>query len=409
MGKHKYDWKRVVEISRELAAQANSYVELAAAVSSRLGMAIPTKTFSDGIRRELDTGPIPYDELAMILAGEEAPNLSPLGTALLALLQRKGREQTFTLIELCEMFDRSPNSVKAAVAEVHDAGYYISLSDDLHVLMPKVIPPTGGRLPLELWIKPATIHRFGVVSDTHLASRKARLDTLNALYEIFEEEGIEVVLHAGNVIDGECKWNRHELVAHGVEGQIEFCAKHYPQIEGITTRFISADDHEGWWGKYMGFDIGRYMGMRFHELGRGDLEWIGHVERDLELNPDDPRGVLRLMHPGGGTAYAISYKPQKIAESWQGGEKPAAAIAGHYHKAAMLYPREVTFILAGTVCDQTMFMRKKPLWADVGGSIVEIHMSQLGGVARVKYEFFPFFDKGFYQKWDYASIFEWDE
>jgi len=106
-----------------------------------------------------------------------------------------------------------------------------------------------------------------------------------------------------------------------------------------------------------------------------------------------------VVHPGGGSAYAISYTDQKRTESYQGGEKPQIEIVGHYHKFNQGYPREVHTIQCGCTCDQTLFMRKKRLQAHVG--FVEVKIKQekdTGIVKRVSVEWFPYFDRGFYEK-----------
>jgi len=108
---------------------------------------------------------------------------------------------------------------------------------------------------------------------------------------------------------------------------------------------------------------------------------------------------MRVVHPGGGSAYAISYTDQKRVESYQGGEKPSIELVGHYHKYNVGYPREVTTVQAGCTCDQTLFMRKKRLQAMVGFLIVEIQQDKSDGhIDRVRHEFFPFFDRGFYER-----------
>jgi hypothetical protein len=105
---------------------------------------------------------------------------------------------------------------------------------------------------------------------------------------------------------------------------------------------------------------------------------------------------LRVVHPGGGTAYALSYTMQKLVESYQGGEKPTIILAGHYHKLDYSFPREVHAIQMGTTCDQTLFMRKKKIQAMVGGGIVEARRAKDGAINRVKVEFITFYDKSFY-------------
>jgi len=83
--------------------------------------------------------------------------------------------------------------------------------------------------------------------------------------------------------------------------------------------------------------------------------------------------ILRLSHPGGGTAYALSYKPQKYAESLSGGEKPHIVGIGHYHKVEQLFYRNIHIFQVGCWEGQTPFMRRKNLAAMLGGWILWVN------------------------------------
>ena len=85
---------------------------------------------------------------------------------------------------------------------------------------------------------------FGVSSDQHLCSKYERLDLLNDLYDRFEKAGCKYVFNAGNWVDGEATFNRYDIKVAGVNGQLEYLAKHYPQRKGITTYAVAGDDHE---------------------------------------------------------------------------------------------------------------------------------------------------------------------
>ncbi len=104
------------------------------------------------------------------------------------------------------------------------------------------------------------------------------------------------------------------------------------------------------------------------------------------------------MHPGGGAAYALSYSAQKIVESFQGGEKPSVLLYGHYHKFDWNYYREVHNIGTGCTVDQSIFMRKQKIQAHVGGLLVRLHQAPDGAINRVKVEWIPFYDRGYYSK-----------
>lgn len=240
--------------------------------------------------------------------------------------------------------------------------------------------------------------RFGVVSDNHLCNVNERLDVLNALYDIFASEGIDTIYNAGNWIDGEARFNKNELHTHGLTNQINYAVKHYPYRKGITTQFISGDDHEGWYNQREGINIGDYFQSMREQAGMFDLKHLGYMEADIELSGDGFKNHswMRIIHPGGGSAYALSYQPQKIVESYQGGEKPSILIIGHYHKIDYSFPREVHCVQPGCTEDQSLFMRKRRIQAMLGGTICEVNRASDGTINRFKPDFITFYDKKFY-------------
>jgi len=239
--------------------------------------------------------------------------------------------------------------------------------------------------------------KLGIVSDTHLGSKWERLDALNAMYDVYVEEGVRHVLHAGNIVEGDAKFNQFDVRVRGLEAQTEYCLEHYPQRPGIVTHFVTGDDHEGWWIQREGIDYGRFLESSAERGGRTDLRYIGHVEADVELKASKGSSVLKIMHPGGGSSYAVSYAPQKIVESFQGGEKPQALICGHYHKFDFGYPREVWVVQPGCFQDQSIWMRKKKLQGHLGGCLVTLNQAPTGELNRFGCEFLAFYDHGFYE------------
>jgi hypothetical protein len=135
------------------------------------------------------------------------------------------------------------------------------------------------------------------------------------------------------------------------------------------------------------------------EMGRQDLVHIGYVEADVILETAGGRSVMRLFHPRDGSAYAISYRPQKIVESYQGGMKPRVLLLGHYHKFGVTYTRDVYVVQAGCTQDQTRFMRNKAIAAHVGGCILFfVQDTENGVLTRFQVEWIPFFDREFEER-----------
>ncbi len=243
-------------------------------------------------------------------------------------------------------------------------------------------------------------HRFGVISDTHYGSKYAREDVCEALYDWFAQEGITTVYHGGNWIDGEARFNAHDLIpeAHGMQAQLDYFVEKYPTREGITTYYVTGDDHEGWYAQREGVDIGRMLADTAKRAGREDLVHLGYMEAFITHTHKKSRKTskLLLMHPGGGSAYATSYAPQKIVEAMQPGEKPGILILGHYHKLEYLNIRGVHAIQGGCTKDLDPFGRKKRLQYHIGGWIIEAWQDDGGAFSRVRCDLMQFYDRGYY-------------
>lgn len=313
----------------------------------------------------------------------------------------KRKNKAVSITELCDLFDRSPKSIEKALEELDTQGYNL-IREEGKVELSNVIQKKEAKI-LDIYDASTNYYKFGIVSDNHLGSKYSRLEVLDTLYNIFQAEGIEVVYNAGNWIDGEKRFNKHDLcVAAGMDTQINYMLEHYPNVKGITTYYIGGDDHEGWYTQDVGIDIGQHLEHMARAAGRTDLVYLGYMENDILLQAPEGHTRLRIQHPGGGSAYAISYTPQKIMESLRSSEIPDILILGHYHKASYNYIRGSHVVQAGCTQDQTPFMRKKRLAAHLGGWIIEFWTDSQGNITRFKPEFIPFFDSPYYdQHWKY--------
>ena len=306
-----------------------------------------------------------------------------------------------TVADVADKLNVPPKEVKAAVARLADAGHNVSLLHE-EVSIENVLPSGGQEIiNSEDFTTTGKWYKFGAMGDTHFYSKYARLDVAEALYDVYESEGITTVYHTGNMIEGEARFNKFDLVGpSGMGRQVEYNAKYYPRRDGITTKFITGDDHEGWYINREGVNIGRLLESAAEDEGRSDLQWIGHVEADIKFKAPKGEAWMRVSHPGGGSAYATSYTEQKLVESYQGGEKPHIQLIGHYHKLGHGYPREVHTVQTGCTQDQTPFLRKLKIQAHVGGTIIKFHQADTGEINRFSVEFVTFYDKKFYTSLD---------
>jgi biotin operon repressor len=196
-------------------------------------------------------------------------------------------------------------------------------------------PPAAGYLDgpvIEITSRKDNTFCFLASGDLHAGSKYSRYDVREDLIRRAEDRGAQAILDTGNWIDGEARFNKHDLEAVGLDAQIKMLAARHPKTK-LPVYAVAGDDHEGWYEDREGINIGWYCEKTMREAGHNWTN-LGYMEAHIRLvNANSGKTqVIAVVHPGGGSAYAMSYRPQKIIESYEGGEKPAVAVYGHYHK-----------------------------------------------------------------------------
>lgn len=308
------------------------------------------------------------------------------------------------ITEHAAMFYADPEEVEAAIDSAESQGYQAVWLGSRVYLQPNL--DILDAMTIDDKIYSGKEYKFGAIGDTHLGSKYARLDCLKEFYSICEQEEVPLIFLAGNMIEGEnprLPGQTNTLVAHGLDGQVQYFIDNYPTYDGVQTMFITGDDHEGWATQQAHINIGHYLEMAARDAGREDLKYIGHMERDVQLK--EHTAPIRVAHPGGGSAIAISYRGQKIVDGFNERDDIGMYLCGHYHKAHFLPSyRGVAVLQVGCFQDQTPFMRKKNLAAHVGGWIVTVRFhEETGAMMRIKPEFIKFFDREWYEeeRWEY--------
>jgi hypothetical protein len=158
--------------------------------------------------------------------------------------------------------------------------------------------------------------------------------------------------------------------------------KNYPYREGITTHFITGN-HDASIYKHVGYDIGQAIANM-----RPDMEYLG---KDCAVINLTPNCTLELRHPWDGTAYALSYKMQKMIEAMEADSKPNILAVGHYHKAEYLFYRNVHALQTACFQGQTPFTRGKGISVQMGGWIVTIKVDKDGYIQGFAPMFIPYY------------------
>lgn len=229
----------------------------------------------------------------------------------------------------------------------------------------------------------AKVIRFALMGDTQLGSKYAQLTYLHDFYDICEQEGITEVYHTGDITEGLKMRTGHEyeLYTISADEMREDVIANYPKRDGIKTYFITGN-HDASIYKHVGYDIGQAIANE-----RSDLVYLG---RDCAVIHLTPKCTLELRHPWDGTAYALSYKIQKMIEAMESDSKPNILAVGHYHKAEYLFYRNVHAFQTGCFQGQTPFTRGKGISVHIGGWLVSVTVDDDGRVQRIAPEFIPY-------------------
>jgi UDP-2,3-diacylglucosamine pyrophosphatase LpxH len=226
--------------------------------------------------------------------------------------------------------------------------------------------------------------RFAIMGDTQIGSKYAQLTHLHRFYDICQSEGINTVYHTGDITDGLKMRTGHEYELYEVsaDDMRDDVIANYPKRDGIKTYFITGN-HDASIYKQVGYDIGQAIARE-----RQDLIYLG---RDCAVIDLTPNCTLELRHPWDGTAYALSYKIQKMIEAMESDSKPNILAVGHYHKAEYLFYRNVHAFQTGCFQGQTPFTRGKGISIHIGGWIVTLTVDENGTVQRIAPEFIPYY------------------
>ena len=227
---------------------------------------------------------------------------------------------------------------------------------------------------------------FAVVSDTHLCSRYEKLDELHTFYHICKKQGVKIVFHAGDLLDGNgCMYrgNLNEIHTYGADRQIKYVVENYPKIKGITTYYTGGNHCLSFFN-----DNGVDVGLKIAEK-REDIIYLGQYEGNIEIN----KVRFRVIHPARGVCYAISYAMQKYAEQIASGNKPDVLFAGHFHTSVYFWYRNMHIFQCGTFQGQTPFLARKGLNPAIGGWICKLKLGNVDRVVALESCWIPFFDE----------------
>ena len=216
-----------------------------------------------------------------------------------------------------------------------------------------------------------------LISDTHLASKYERLDILRYLYDEADRNGVNYILHSGDVTDGKSNRPQHlyDLKEISYDGQRDYVIDKYPKGD-IPTYMISGN-HDYMWVKQCGADIVKDICSR-----RDDLIYLGSDCEDLKIG----KLKIRLYHGKGGGSYAKSYKLQKYLDAIPQEELPHIMQTGHIHQAFYMKQGKTHCFQTSCLQDLTPYERSQGFSNDKSAWWVDVYMNDKGEPVKISQE-----------------------
>jgi biotin operon repressor len=311
-------------------------------------------------------------------------------------LRKPNKNGAKSVAELASRTKLSTSDVRRALDYLRERGVNVQRISGGYDIPPQVQQSYVSGHALVINSRPDNTYCFGAFGDLHAGSKHARWDVRGNLVRQAEENDAQAIFDTGNWIDGEFYGNRYDLEVIGLERQCQLLAERHPRTE-LPIYAVTGDDHEGWYAAREGIDVGTYAEGIMRTAGH-DWHNLGFMEAHVILRNvnSGKKATLGIVHPGGGSAYAVSYSVQKIAESYEGGEKPHAAFYGHYHKLWSGVIRNMFVVQTGCQQDQTPFMRKRRLEAHVGGAVVKFKQDpRTGALLSMTPELIRYYNEAF--------------
>jgi len=254
---------------------------------------------------------------------------------------------------------------KAFAEEAERRGWIIHRDDPKAERHIEIDAPKTGRV------------RIAVASDTHLGSKYQQLTHWRSFAKIASESGVDVVLHAGDAVDGTHKMHRgmeFEQFIHGADGQGRYAIEHWPEYltrrgKPIEQQVIGGNHDGSFWNDAGANVLGQVAD------NRPDITFLGAPAATFHIGPLS----IYMLHPDGGPSYARSYRLQKIVEQLAPDTKPHLLLAGHWHVTAHVPGyRNVEAFALPCFQSQTPYLRRKGLAPVIGGLLLDATYSANG-------------------------------
>lgn len=299
------------------------------------------------------------------------------------------KRRSFTIIELSNLFNCTPNKIIELVNEFKQEGYEINNDDHLVYMSKNLVLNSNDHI-----IKPLETDEiiFGVASDLHFGSKSCQITALKDFCEICRLEGVKHIFSPGdltagiNVYPGQI----YDLYESNITGQTNSLLANLPT--GFQWYFLGGN-HDYAFIKSTGFNVLSYMANK-----RDDIHYVNFDDADVPIlkNVD-----LKMIHPSGGVPYSISYRLQKNVEQVAYNELRKLAdgnnksrirfiLAGHLHIQMQAMFGNIFGCQCGCFEGRTNYLKRKGLFPHIGGYIIKVSLNKNGQLKNFDAKFHMF-------------------
>ena len=300
------------------------------------------------------------------------------------------KERPYRYGELSRIFRKSKKHIQRVIKELKKIGYDIPYDRSagtialIHDWTSRKFNPIRFDGMFEKTLK------VSCISDTHIGNREALVGLITRAYSRAKQEGVDVMTHSGDLLDGTGAYYGHEMeiIEHGADDQLDRADEVWPDSK-IPTKIISGSSHEWvYWLK-----SGHNVVKSFAKL-RDNVEYIGGrvgIEGTRTIN-----GVmLKLVHPKGGVPYGKTYRLQNYTEGMveeieDSTDGVRLLLIGHLHIAIAMIYKGIAAFLIPCLEEQTWYLKSKGLNPWIGMWIIEITLDTYNNITRLRPKYISF-------------------
>ena len=319
-------------------------------------------------------------------AGHETEITDAEVEAVFKLLKNK----SLSAEEISEALDRSVGTIMSIVRRMEAEGYNVRTTH--HRVEASTQESLRTPEPPQVLFDAQHI-RFGIYADMHKGSKEEQITAFRHWIGYARDEGIEVFFGLGDYTAGRGVYRGQDLDLYlfTADEQLNALEQDLQPLPN-ETHILLGGNHDFAHLRNGYTDVVA----RFCEK-YPNAHFAGYDLADIPLTSDTG---IRLWHPSGGKPYATSYRLQKGMEAMAyeqllnlsreaSEENPIIKViaAGHIHVDAKVHEGAILGLQCACFEGQTNYLKRKSIYPQIGGYIVDLWLDDRGNIARERIEF----------------------